>query len=545
MMNRRTGTICFLAVIVLTTSSIKISAAARHLQLEGMRIFTAAEVLRGSGLGPDKLPLRTDRIITAIKNFYVKNHYDLVRIHVIEDQKDKLLLYIDEGLLARVVVHEKNSYYALKIKQTIRIPGRVYNSEMVEDSIETMRYRFGFVNVRAELEKAGDYSDNLFQIDRELNSLEFSDQKIRLFARYPAEYELHFYFDQEEIERGFGSGREGWGLDIDYNFPSVFIPVFSIYSRGLLMKKDYMETDFSAGFDPGLKGWLQIRPENTIKIPPDISFYRIETEYRFMPIENSIFTPVILGRLYGSNSGRIDLGLEKYEYLTIRGTLAPGISPLADLNIYAGLGCENVNISQVKIDPDSATHADVEKGWENYPFCEARISFDPIPFRLGYRVEKNYSLTFTSYLDGTEFSRTDLKGAHDFEFKNLSIFSLRVSGVWQSSNTPFSMHEPVSGRYFKGFSGRSYYSNRLMAISTEYRFSIYQDYIYTGIFFDWTYFDPEGYKISGKKSGIAGGPTARVLIYDQFEFTLYFGWDRLIPDGESGRNLKMKLTKRF
>ena len=533
----------FLIIIFYTAGS---DALAKNLRIEGLKIFNSRELIRVAGLESfEKNPLSAEKAAKAIEEFYRKNRYTLVKIHVVEDSEDALILFVDEGKLARVVVHENNYYYALKIKQAVVIPSRIYNSEIVENIRSGLNNKFGFSRVRFELVKTGDYSGNVFQINRDLDMIQIPEMKISFFSRYPAEYELHIYIDPAEAERGFSIKKEGWGFDVDYHYPSLFIPVFSIYNNDLLLKKDSLETDFSAGFDPGLSGYLKIPMKNTFRFPPARRFIEVTAEYRFMPVEDSIFTPVLSGRLYYSNSGRKDLGLTSYQYLNIRGLLAPGITPLENLNIYAGTGCEWINIFDSEIDYSADEYIQINDGWASYPFIEARVLFDPIPLRLGTRVEKNYVLRLTHYFNGENFSEIEMKGAHDIEFSNLSILSFRLRGCVQSSDVPFHHQAAVSGRYFKGFSGRSYYSNMLAAFSAEYRFSVYQDYVYTGFFCDWTVFKAEGFLISGTKNGLAAGPTARFLVYDQFEFTLYYGWDRLLPDGLAGKNFQMKLSRRW
>lgn len=540
-MNRSTIKVLFLILLF----SRSLYADGRLLYLDGLKIFTADELVLAAGIGKPGKNIITSDVVKAIDDFYKKNHYSLVKIHILKDTKEELSLFVDEGKLGKIVVHEKNNYYALKIKQAIVIPRRIYNTEVVNNNIEELKEKFGFSEIRVELERIPSYDENLFQIDRELNSVEMLDQKIQIFSKYPAEYELHFYISSKDIEKSFSLEKDGYGFNIDYDYPSVFIPEFSIYRYGIISKKDYLETELSAGFDPGLKGYLKIPPRNTFEFPPERDFFKVDSEYRLIQTEGSIFSPVVRGRLYRSYSGRSDLGLNRYEYIKIRETLAPGITPLDNLHLYAGIGCEHVDILDVSVDTEADEHADIPEGWNNYPFTELRLNFDPIPFRIGGRKERNFTLIYTHYFNGKEFSEFELTGARDYEFSNLSILSLKMRGGIINKDAPFHHQVQVNSQFFKGFSGLSYYSDKLIAFSTEYRFSIYQDYIYTGVFCDWTCFDPVGFVLSGTKNGLVAGPTARFLVYDQFEFTIYYGWDVLFPDGSSQSNLKLKLTRRF
>jgi hypothetical protein len=484
-------------------------------------------------------------VIAAIDNFCRKKGYTLAKVHVISDTEQKLSLFVDEGRLAKIVVHERNNYYAIRYRQTIDIPGRVYNTAVIQKNIKRLKRKYGLAAVTARIEKIPDYDKSVIQIDRGLERLLIFERELRIFSRYPAEYEIHFYFDYGEGKSGPGIRREGWGFNIDYDYPSLLIPVVSIYNRDLFRPGDRLETDFSAGFDAGLGGVLRLPPRNTLRFPPRRTFSMIESEYRFAPIADTIVTPVIRGRLYHSASGRPDLGYSSFEYVSLRETLAPGITPLENLNIYAGAGCESDRFYNVERDPLMAPEEQIVEAWEVYPFIEIRIVFDPLPFRPGASQEKNVTLTYTHYFDDADFNEIEIHGARDFEFSDLSVFSSGFRAAFNSSSAPFYHHVPVNSRFFRGFTGLSYHANRLAGFSTEYRFSLYRDYIYTGFFADWVLFSPEGIVLSGIKGGVVAGPTVRFLIFDQFDFTIYAGWDRLFPEGTGQSNLKFRFARRW
>ena len=175
-------------------------------------------------------------------------------------------------------------------------------------------------------------------------------------------------------------------------------------------------------------------------------------------------------------------------------------------------------------------------------FFESRIKLDPIPIRIGNRIDKYLVFTFTENLSSTELS---LKCAYDFEFSNLSIYSIKFKTDLFFFDTPFYHNENVNSTFFKGFSGNGYYTNREFSMSNEYRVSAYQDYIYVGAFVDYVVFKPEGYLMSGTKHGFAAGPTGRFLFYDQFELIVYYSIDYLMPDDKTGTNLQIKLRKKW
>jgi len=68
----------------------------------------------------------------------------------------------------------------------------------------------------------------------------------------------------------------------------------------------------------------------------------------------------------------------------------------------------------------------------------------------------------------------------------------------------------------------------VLAVSNEYRISVYRDFLYIGAYFDMTLFDGSKRDLTGAQFGFVGGPTIRVLLLDHFELYLQYGWDYLL-----------------
>jgi len=395
-----------------------------------------------------------------------------------------------------------------------------------------------------QLERVVDYSDSIFQIDREFKKIKLLNYNLKIFSDYPPEYDLHFYIEGNGNLNPLSMKKDGMSFNIDYNYPSEFIPTISFYWNNFFYGKDFLEIDLSSGFDPGLKGFISLNPKNTINIPPARTFSEISGEYKIHPFMNEFFGPIVRGKLYQSNSSREDLFITKYKYLQSRFTLAPEFTFLKYGNIYAGFGFEKVFFYSIDAD-ETKEYYTIDNESENYTFFESRIKLEPIPIRIGNRIDKYMILTISEYLGKQRSREIELESVYDFEFKDLSVYSFKFKSDLFYYNTPFHHNVQVNSQFFKGFSGESYYTNKIVSISNEYRLSIYQDYIYAGGFVDTVFFKPEGFLLSGDKFGFAIGPTARFLIYDQFEFIVYYSIDRLLPDGKSGTNLQFKLRKKW
>ncbi len=540
------------ALFLIFFSSALYPQQSKKLTIKGLRVFSEEELFKQLQLKrfeEGKKPLA--EVITLIEKFYKKRNYTLVKVYSTEVRvRGEYTLFVDEGRLGRIIVHNLNNYYSLKFKQQIDIPDRVYNTEVIAQNLKNLSTKFPASDIRIEIQQPPDYQGNLIQLDRDLQRLKLGEIiDITFFDRYVPVNDLHFFVTGRS-SNGNGNGlfakkNEGIGYDIHYKFSSMFIPEIYYKNENMLAEKDYFESTLSVGLDPGLGGLFKIPPANTFLFPPVVRFTELTGEYKISPMKNDFIGPLLRGRIFHSEASRPDLGITSYRYLNTRGTVAPEFTLLKNLNIYAGFGVEQVIIYRSKVDETAERHLDTSDDIYRNTFGEARLKFDPIPIRIGNRIDKFLIFTYTDYISGNSSNKIELQGVYDTEFDNLSILSLKSKTVLMYRDPPFYLSESVNNQYFKGFSGKSYYTNKKISASCEYRFSIYLDYIYAGAFVDLVLFAPEGYIISGTKSGINMGPTARVLIYDQFEFIIYFGFDRLFPDNKAGTNLQMKLTKKW
>lgn len=541
-----------LAVLLLFVSSALYPEQGKKLTIRGLRIFSEKELysqLQLNRFEEGKIPLA--EVITSIEKFYRKRNYPLIKIYATEVRAtNEYALFVDEGRLGRIIVHNLNNYYSLKFKQNINIPGRIYNPEVIARNMELLKRKFPSTEILVALQQPPDYEGNLIQLDRELQRLKLGQIfNTDFFDIYTPVHDLHF-FVKNYRGSSFFSGKNdasgyNLGYDINYKYPSLFIPEVEFFGQNLLFQKDFLLTNLSSGFDPGLGGFFNIHPSNTLVFPPVRRFIDLNGEYKVSPMDNELIGPLVRGRLYHSNGSRTDLGLTGYKNLNTRGTVAPEFTLLKNLNIYAGFGAEQVKIYESNIDYSADRYLESSDGIYKSTFAETRLKFDPIPVRMGNVIDKYFIMTYTDYLTGNKSHELEILGAYDTVFDDLSILSLKLKAVIFFDNPPFYHNSAVSDSFFRGFTKKDYYTNRELAISSEYRFSIFRDFIYTGVFFDVVVFEPEGYNIYGTKQGICYGPTGRVLLYDQFEFVVYFGFDRLFPDNETGTNLKMKFSKKW
>jgi hypothetical protein len=550
-----------ITLLLITISSSIYSQNNKVLKIRGTNIFEESELF-------DLLNLKRFQngrmslaeVTTSIEKFYKDNYYILVRVYSIEVQgKNEYMLFVDEGKLGKVVVHNLNHYYSLKFKQQIDIPERVYNTDVVEKNLEYLRTKYPDREITAELKEVPDYDDNLIQLDREFQKLRLGDIIDLDFLRgYSALYDLHFYVNKrsrkKESDIAADTGKdagvlpgktEGFGFEIETNFPIILVPTLYYYGENMLAKKDYLETTLRASYDFGFDGLFNWLPENTLVFPPERKFAEFIGEYKVSPMQSDLIGPLMRERIYLSDSSRPDLEISSYSYLSIRTTVAPEITLLKNMNVYAGIGAEQVKIYDAFVNSPEAEDYIQDENFYMNPFAELRLKFDPVPLRIGNRIDKYILFTFSNYFKDKDFAEFEMEGIYDAEFENLSILSLKFRIFILSDNPPFYHSKNVNNKFFKGFTGENYMTNKQLSLGSEYRFSIYQDYLYAGAFFEWTIFEPEGNDLSGTRQGTVWGPTGRVLVYDQYEFTVYYGFEKLLPDDKTGTMLKMKFSKKW
>lgn len=542
--------ILLIILLLIYTSSALLSRNIKKIKLNGLKVYSEKELYTQLELNRfEEGKISLAEVIISIEKFYKQKKYTLVKVYSAEvGSSNEYVLFVDEGRLGRIIVHDLNNYYSLKFKYYLDIPDKIYNSDILRRNLGVLINEFPDSEITVELMHPPDYEGNLIQLDRELQRLKLGEIfDISFFDRYIPLNDLHFHVSKRN-ENGQNSNdkkNKETGYDIDYKFPSMIIPQVYYYGNNLLAEKDYFAGSLSAGFDFGMKGLFKYPPENTFAIPPERQFVELTGEYKVSPMQNDLIGPLLRGKLYHSNTARDDLGLKEYKYLNLRGTLAPEFTILNNFNIYAGFGMEQIRIYDSDIDYEADRYLETGDDIYRNAFAETRLKFDPIPIRIGNRINKYIVLTYTDYLSGNKSNEIEIRGAYDAEFNNLSVFSLKSRAVMRNDKSPFYKNEDVNNTFFKGFTGKSYYTDKELAVSTEYRFSIYQDFIFAGAFFDWVIFEPEGYILSGTKQGIIYGPTGRFLLYDQFELIIYFGFDRLFPDDERGTDFKIKLSKKW
>lgn len=178
--------IFYLLIVILCSSTIY-PQPAKKLIIKGLKIFPESELYLQLHLERfEEGKINVSDVVTSIEKFYKDRNYTLVKVFATELRNTgEYTLFVDEGRLGKIIVHNLNSYYSLKFKQQVKIPGRIYNEVILKQNLVKLKQKFPKSQIRMEIEKPPDYESNIIQLDRELRRLKLGEIfDTEIFDRY-------------------------------------------------------------------------------------------------------------------------------------------------------------------------------------------------------------------------------------------------------------------------------------------------------------------------------------------------------------------------
>lgn len=507
----------------------------KDLTIQGTVIYNHEYIIRAADI--DIIPTSKftfGTIAAAITKFYHDNGYTIARVLLVRETLSSITVFVDEGRLNRIVFKNLNSLDTLRIQYDFSLPNRIYHKQTVEKQLEKLKKKYAIKDFIVTLQESKDYSSALFQIDR--LSRPFTNGKLPFIPTIPLTPDPHYdliitivSFSPEE------SGGVTYGLDTSFSLG--LIPYARYTHHNLISMGDSFRIGFKTGFMYGLDGNFTSLPYNT--------FNQIKSTYNFRSHFDGLFIPRISSEVYNSKAGRKDLGLDQYNYVRVNVLAEPGFIPIERLKVYPGYGVEKVFILQAVENPDAAvTQPNIAKDTQVWHFIGLQANIDLIPFSLKHTTGRKITLEVYRYQNTTHFYKVGIDTIVKFEFFNFDLFVFQGDYTYLNDPVPFYYEEPVSTRTFKGFMGKDYHTTHIARASFEYEISIYRDFIYTGVYNDFTAFKGK-YLLSSNQTGIAYGLSFHYVFFEQFEFALWWGKDYLPSTGESGYNLKFTLAKKW
>ncbi len=527
-----TGLIFILSFFILLSFETYGKTKNKEIKILGTKIHTEEYLIKNTNLdnpGSENrlFPLASIRIAAL----YHKEGYLLARTHLVQETDDVLIIFVDEGRLGRIVFQRLNTFDTIKMKYEFNLKDRIYNKYTVEKEIARLKKKYKFKYIRPTLVPAAEGDKALFQLDDEIVIPKFGTFKLPFFNDFRSRYNLEILFIRQPGEK-----VKSIEYSIHTSYSKGLIPGIEYYYPSFYKRNDLFIIGSSMGIFYGLDLKFNEHPRMT--------FIEVHSDYHFAPVLRRYITPMASTSAYYSRASRPDIGLSKYNYLKLRGILAPGFTLLSKLRIYVGFGGERVYIYTPVIDEGSDYIADVEKHNDTWAVFESRLKFDIQPLSI-IDTKKQFEIIYNYYINNKSFHELNLKCKGDIEFQNLNfyIFALEYSIIWL--RPPFYHEYPVSGTGFKGFMGKSYYTRNILRSANEFKVSIYSDSFYAGLFTDLVRFKGSGYDLTGYQNGIVAGIAGHIIFLDQFEFNIFFGKDYLFSMKESQYNIFININKKW
>ena len=570
----------------------------RTLEISGLKIYTEDELFSLLNLEEyEKGKMSAKEVTDSLVGFYASNGFTIVKIYIIENTDTALKIYIDEGMLDKIIFLNMDDFTTLYLKVAFRLKHKIFNYYTVQEKLDKLKQGKRWKDITWQLKPVKEYDKSFFQLDRDLSLPLIGKKVLPFFDRYSPQYDLIIIFSKyinpytaddkiidkkklgEPDKKGAAGQKIGkkikkpvlnkfdYGLKVNYY--KGFIPYLKYYHLSLIAPGDFFMGETSVGIMYGL--------DRKFTRPPRETYFNFNANYFFPPTFKDIFTPLIRADLFQSKAARPDLNLISYNYLLLNAMLAPGITILSKFNIFTGYGVESAFVFHstlnkyiiYKYDPyqfifGSNTMRDVQAlrdlytfyrkvndHTEVYNYLEAGFIYDfskkktKIYELRKNRLKKEIALIYDFYFLYKIFNKIRLVGVYEHEFKDRSIYSGMIYYQYSFGKTPFYHETSVSSLAFKGFQRTSYFSKNVLAQSNEYRISVYKDFLYVGAYFDMTVFEGSGRDIKGAQFGIVGGPTMRLLLLDHFELYLQYGWDYLISNKNNAGYLYFNIYNKW
>lgn len=483
---------------------------------------------------------------SRIHNYYRRRGYRHARVYVSKLKRREMAIYIDEGRFEKNIFHNIGIIDLVKIKASFNLPGNAYNRRVLRKELRRLKKEYKLKRIYYRLRKAKSFKNSIFQIDRGMRILE--DDSKSDFQKPGYRYDLHVY----AINRP--EKKKGWFYGVNLDFLLGLLPYVKYKHPNWLTKGDYGEFGVSTGVFWGL--------DFQFSEPPKWSFAQIYHNYRYKPLSKLQIQPAIEVSATRQIRFREDINLDDYQDFRARAVVGSSsfkISKSIELDFFYGIEAVflgNANLKEGKdltstpqnqfLDLNGNFNSSVDTVWQ---LLEMRLRFELPEKSLKHDLDKEVELKYEVYLGPTNFNKFNITLNYDDELENFDIFSLGIQATALFStimnDIPFYFEERIQNQYFKGFMGTDYHSKRAIKIGTEYRTSIYRDFIYIGLFLDAVSFKGSGYDLVGEQFGIVGGPALHFLIFDQLNFNIYTGQDWLITKDFSQFNIYLNAQFRF
>lgn len=541
-------TACLLPLLALLAAAVPAKGAAqpayKQVRIQGTELYSELFLLEHLDLST--LPAgqeHFDRVSRALNAFYHKQGYVLAICYPVSETDTGLVVHVDEGKLGRIVFQRLNTLDTIRVRYDFKLPFRIYNRYTVQDRVNRLKRKYGFKDIQAVLKPTRSYERAFFQLDQQIGVPFVGGVRLPFFKDFDYRYDLDINIVRAPSAAAAGAAVS-YGFDVNYT--KGLIPYVKYRHPSLFSEGDRLEAGTSMGIYYGL--------DLDFAAIPRYTFIEIESKYHFTPTVDGYFTPLVRATGHNSRASRADLGLEEYNFTILRGSADPGVTLLKELKIYAGYGAEKAFVFDSTVDETAAGSVEVTKETQFWNIGEASIVVDLLPFAEDDIIQRKFTFSFGRYFEskrtgGRRFNEFLFDGRLDIDLPNSDIFAFKCDYARLWGDVPFYHDRGVSGKSFKGFNGKGYYSHDIARVSNEYMMSFYREYFYAGLYIDGVRFKGYDYgydyELQGEQYGLAAGVAGHFIVFDQFEFNIYYGPDYLFSDGSSQMNLGFDLRKKW
>jgi hypothetical protein len=435
----------------------------------------------------------------------------------------RILVTLDEGRLARVVVKGRNVASSLAMRLNVELPYDVFNKPELERTLR--EYQRGDAAVRYTLVPVSKVEHEGLQIDP-LALLAGGTYT----ATVPAAYELHIDFS--------GGGNPGTRLSV-----VAAVAPDSIRGGGELKGTSgiYDRDRWEAEAQVGANYFEDLRSQ-----ADELKFSRVFGDGRWLT------PPFVAGSTRASLRGREDLIrrqrkdllVESYWWNRLEGAVGLALEPKRGFDLAVELGAQQrdlFGVSQIQEPGITAVGSSSELLW--FVALTGRLVFDPDRVR----VDRRHRMA----LDVRQFVDMGRKPFWQLDASYRRVFEFGWNELWLRSTIAgvggkYGVADAMPMRFLRGVFGSAFYLDRAAALVLDYRFSLQRDVFKVGVFHELAVFRDAARTASpgDVRVGNSFGPSFHALVLDTFQLDLSYAVG-FLRDGSFDHGTSLHLERAF
>ena len=451
--------------------------------------------------------------------------YILARVKVLI-QQGKLIVVLDEGRLEKVLFIGFNSFTAIRLKMALNMPYKIFNRPYLKRQLDILCRRFGWKNLYYKIVRLNQKNHTGLQLE---GLGRFQGTPI---ISQRALFELHIW--RKKVD-----WRTGLAFNINYNHNEGLGVWLKNRDRNLFFKKD--------------RWWISSKLGGTIRYNlddnstyPNLTRAFLEMGWMLPPLNGSHIRPILWLRNDLRSQQRKNKGIELYYTEILEGALNLGYDFSQGLLVSFGGGIQDKLLFGVK-HSSAVTNGITPRPWRTRPFLTMHLKWDFNPLKT-----RKDHVNFLEIIarrfwveGGLQFNEVRLTYCSLIRFGWHDLI-ITGKGVWLWGYVAFDEQESVGGTYLRGIFNDSFYTDRVVQLSLDFRYSLIRDILKFSIFHDLVYYhniDLEGYDKPVCFAN-AFGFGFNMLILDQFQFDILFSYG-FNSNKDFDNGISFKLSKVF